>query len=163
LARVVVVGSLAYVAVVVVLRMSGNRSLAQTNAFDFIVTVALGATLGGVLTGRRISLAEATLAFAVLLGLQHVVTSLQVRSPRFRRAITQAPVLLVREAEPLMDAMEEHHIRLGELHTAIRKEGFGSFVGIQAVVLEVDGRLSVISDAQVGDGSALTEPRQRGR
>ena len=46
--RVVVVGTLAYAALMVILRTSGKRTLAKLNAFDFIVTVALGSTLGPV-------------------------------------------------------------------------------------------------------------------
>ena len=44
--RTVVVGSLAYVTLVLFLRVSGKRTLAKLNAFDLVVTVALGSTLG---------------------------------------------------------------------------------------------------------------------
>lgn len=47
--RVFVVGSLAYVTLIVLLRFSGNRTLSKMNAFDFIVTVALGSTLATIL------------------------------------------------------------------------------------------------------------------
>lgn len=42
--RVLVVGPLAYFWWVATVRLSGKRTLAQLNAFDFIVTVALGST-----------------------------------------------------------------------------------------------------------------------
>ncbi|WP_245185951.1 DUF421 domain-containing protein [Falsiroseomonas frigidaquae] len=41
LLRVLVVGTLAYAALVVLLRASGKRTLAKLNAFDLVVTVAL--------------------------------------------------------------------------------------------------------------------------
>ncbi len=40
--RVLVVGVLAYIALVFLLRISGSRTLSKMNAFDFIVTIALG-------------------------------------------------------------------------------------------------------------------------
>lgn len=43
--RTVMVGSLAYFTLVCFLRISGKRTLAKLNAFDFVVTVALGSTL----------------------------------------------------------------------------------------------------------------------
>jgi uncharacterized membrane protein YcaP (DUF421 family) len=49
LARVALVGPLAYVAVVLVLRASGNRTLSKLHAFDLVVTAAIGSTLGTVL------------------------------------------------------------------------------------------------------------------
>ncbi|MDN6351638.1 MAG: hypothetical protein L0J69_08220 [Yaniella sp.] len=44
--RVVAVGAAAYVTLVIVLRVSGKRSLAKLNAFDLVVTVALGSGHG---------------------------------------------------------------------------------------------------------------------
>ena len=45
LGRVLVVGVLAYSALVLLLRISGKRTLTKMNAFDLVVTVALGSTL----------------------------------------------------------------------------------------------------------------------
>ena len=42
LVRVVVVGTATYAALIVLLRVSGKRSLSKMNAFDLVVTVALG-------------------------------------------------------------------------------------------------------------------------
>ena len=43
--RVVSIGAAAYATLVAMLRISGKRTLAKLNAFDLIVTVALGSTL----------------------------------------------------------------------------------------------------------------------
>lgn len=45
LARTAVVGSMAYAGLVLFLRISGKRTLSKLNAFDLVVTVALGSTL----------------------------------------------------------------------------------------------------------------------
>ena len=42
IARVLLVGSAAYATLIVVLRLSGKRTLSQLNAFDFVITVAIG-------------------------------------------------------------------------------------------------------------------------
>ena len=42
LLRVLVVGALAYAALILFLRVSGKRTLTKLNAFDLVVTVALG-------------------------------------------------------------------------------------------------------------------------
>jgi uncharacterized membrane protein YcaP (DUF421 family) len=51
LARILVVTPLAYGALVAVLRMSGARTLSKLNAFELVVTVALGSTLATVPVG----------------------------------------------------------------------------------------------------------------
>ena len=47
--RTAVVGVLAYVCLIFFLRISGKRTLSKMNAFDFVVTVALGSTLATIL------------------------------------------------------------------------------------------------------------------
>ena len=56
LLKIVIVGSLAYIALVALLRTSGKRTLAQMNAFDLIVTVALGSMLATVVISKDTAL-----------------------------------------------------------------------------------------------------------
>ncbi len=58
LIRIAIVGVLAYTGIIVILRISGCRTLSKMNAFDFVVTVALGSTLGTTLLSRDVALAE---------------------------------------------------------------------------------------------------------
>jgi uncharacterized membrane protein YcaP (DUF421 family) len=155
-ARIVVVGSLAYLAMVVLLRVSGKRTLAQMNAFEFIITVALGASFGRILTARNVALVEAVTAFALLVALQFVVTWLKVRSPGFARIVTAPPALLYYRGRFLRDAMRRERITEDELRTAIREKGAGSFDEVEAVVLESDGRFAVVKGGSASDRSALT-------
>ena len=63
LGRTALIGTLAYLALVLLLRVSGKRTLSQMNAFDFIVTVALGSTLATVLLSSSVSLARGGAGF----------------------------------------------------------------------------------------------------
>lgn len=87
LLRVAVVGSLAYFGLVALLRISGKRTLAKMNAFDFLVTVAMGSTLATAFLSRDVELAEAIMAFAMLILLQFVVTWLSLRWRSFRKLV----------------------------------------------------------------------------
>ena len=66
LARVLIVGVSAYAALVFLLRISGKRTLSKMNAFDLVVTVALGSTLATILLSKDVALAEGLLALALL-------------------------------------------------------------------------------------------------
>ncbi len=50
--QIILTGVGAYLAIILILRVSGKRTLAKMNAFDFIVTVALGSILATTLTSR---------------------------------------------------------------------------------------------------------------
>ena len=58
LGRVIVAGILAYAGLILLLRISGKRTLSKMNAFDLVVTVALGSTLATVLLSRSVALAS---------------------------------------------------------------------------------------------------------
>lgn len=54
--RVLVVGGLAYAGLVLLLRLTGKRTLSKMNAFDLVVTVALGSTLATILLSKDVAL-----------------------------------------------------------------------------------------------------------
>lgn len=58
LIRTLVVGVLAYISLVLLLRLSGRRTLSKMNAFDLVVAVAVGSTFATILLNRNVSLAE---------------------------------------------------------------------------------------------------------
>lgn len=143
--RVVIVGVLAYAALVVLLRLTGKRSLAKLNAFDFVVTVALGSTLATVLLIKDISLAEGVLALVMLLILQWLVSRLSVASGSFRKLVRSDPKLLFENGAFLDAAMAKERVTRAEVEAAIRKRGHGRLDRVSAVVLETDGSMSVIA------------------
>ncbi|MET4701195.1 uncharacterized membrane protein YcaP (DUF421 family) [Constrictibacter sp. MBR-5] len=144
--RVVVVGSLAYVALVAFLRVTGKRTLSKLNAFDLVVTVALGSTLATVLLNADVSLSEGVLAFALLIGLQYGITWLSVRSERFQGMIKAEPTLLLYRGRYLRDAMRRQRVTTEEILSVLRTEGVTRVEDAGAVVLETDGSISVLSD-----------------
>ena len=81
IARVLLVGVAAYAGLLLLLllRVSGKRTLTKMNAFDLVVTVALGSTLATVLLTKSVALADGLAAFALLILLQYGLTWLSVR------------------------------------------------------------------------------------
>ncbi|WP_394000191.1 DUF421 domain-containing protein [Luteimonas sp. WGS1318] len=159
--RTLVIGVLAYAALVALLRVSGKRTLSKMNAFDFVVTVALGSTLATILLDSSVSLVEGTVALTLLIALQFVVTWSSVRWAWLKRAVTGEPTLVLHRGRLLTQTMRRVRITEEEIHAAIRQAGGGAVAGIDAVVLETDGTISVIATDQAGDGAALQRMRAR--
>jgi uncharacterized membrane protein YcaP (DUF421 family) len=145
LGRVLVVGVLAYVALVILLRVSGKRTLTKLNAFDLVVTVALGSTLATILLNKSVSLMEGVLALALLILLQFAITWLSVRSDRFQRFVKAEPTLIVHRGAFLDAAMKRERITREEVLAVLRSNGFGAIGSVGAVILETDGSMSVLS------------------
>ncbi len=144
LVRTLVIGVLAYVVLIVFLRVSGKRTLSKMNAFDFVVTIALGSTLATILLNKEVTLAEGALAFAVLIGLQFVVTWLAVRVPWVRKLVTGEPTLLFHNGAYIQSAMRRTRVTDEEIRAAARAAGAGEMDAVADVVLETDGTFSVV-------------------
>jgi len=142
--RTILVGSLAYATLVLFLRISGKRTLAKLNAFDLVVTVALGSTLSAILLQESIALAEGAAALALLIFLQFIVTFWSVRSRRFASLLRSEPALLARNGQFCDGAMRRQRITEDEALSAVRAAGGRGVAEVESLILESDGTLSVV-------------------
>jgi uncharacterized membrane protein YcaP (DUF421 family) len=155
--RVIAMGTGGYVALLVIVRLSGKRTLAKLNAFDLVVTVALGSTLATILLSSEVSLAEGLGALAVLVAAQFVVAWSSARVGFVRRAVKAEPSLLALHGRLLEDRMRANRVTPGEVRQAVRATGSGGLEHVAAVVLETDGSMSVIRADSLGTASALAD------
>ncbi len=162
LGRTALVGVLAYLALVVLLRVSGKRTLSKMNAFDLVVTVALGSTLASILTSQSVALAEGLVAFTVLITLQFSVAWASSRSAGISRVVKSEPALLVYRGELLVDALRRERVARDEVLAALRREGAPALDAVEAVVLETDGSFSVVRLSERGSSPVLDGMRRRG-
>ncbi|WP_447007896.1 DUF421 domain-containing protein [Saccharothrix isguenensis] len=157
LGRVVLVGVPAYAVLVVALRLSGKRTLSKMNAFDLVVTVALGSTLATVVLTSQVALAEGVLALVLLIVAQFVVAWSSVRARVVRKMVRSSPTLLVWQGQRREGAMRGQRVSEPEVLQAVRSQGLGGFDQVAAVVLETDGTFSVIPADKAGDLDALRD------
>jgi uncharacterized membrane protein YcaP (DUF421 family) len=142
--RTAAVGLCAYIGLVMVLRITGKRTLSKMNAFDLVVTVALGSTLATVLLSKDVALAEGIAAFLLLAGAQFAVTWTSLRSRRFRRWIKAEPRALLRDGEMIAEALRAERVTAEDVEAAIRGAGHAGPSSIALVMLETDGSMSVV-------------------
>lgn len=145
LVRTFTIGVFAYVSLVIVLRISGKRTLSKLNAFDLVVTVALGSCLATVLLSKDTSWLQGVTAFSVLVGMQYLVAWLSLRSRWISRIVKSSPKLVYYRGEMLEGALRDERLTVEEVFAAMRNNGVSSVSSVSAVVLESDGSLSVLS------------------
>lgn len=164
LGRTLLVGPLAYAALVLALRVSGKRTLTKLNAFDLVVTVALGSTLATILLSESVALAEGLLALALLIGLQYAITWLSVRSQRFQGFIKAEPALLLHRGRFLDAALRVERVTREEVLSVLRSNGADDPADVAAVVLETDGSFSVLkSDPEAPSLRTVAGAKQAAR
>lgn len=144
--RVVVTTITAYILLIIMLRISGKRTLAKMNAFDFVVTIALGSILGSVILNKSVPLVEGLLAAGLLIFLQYCITYISVRDKKFKKFISSNPTLLLYNGNLLPQAMLKSRISLPEINKAVREAGIISLSDVNFIVLESTGDLTVIGE-----------------
>jgi uncharacterized membrane protein YcaP (DUF421 family) len=141
--RTIFVGILAYATLVVFLRISGKRTLAKLNAFDLVVTVALGSTLSAILLQESIALAEGAVALALLISMQFLVAFMSVRWKAFAKMVRSEPTLLARKGEFCNAALRSERVTQDEALGAVRSSGGRGVEDVDFLILESDGTMSV--------------------
>lgn len=142
--RTVALGASGFAILVVILRLSGKRTLSKLNAFDLVVTVALGSCLATVMLSSTSTLAQGSAAFGTLAILQTVVAWLSSRSRTVGRLVRAEPTLLLHRGELLPAAMRRERVTSDELLSTIRAAGIARIADVEAVVIESSGKLTCI-------------------
>ena len=147
----------AYIILIIFLRVSGKRTLSKWNAFDFVVTIALGSVLASIIMSKSTPLVEGVFALAFFIGAQFLISWLAVRFGWVKNLIKSEPTILLDKGEFLPAAMKRQRVAEEEIRMAIRASGSAAVEEIEAVVLETDGSLSVVKSAPNGSRTALSD------
>jgi uncharacterized membrane protein YcaP (DUF421 family) len=137
----VVIATVGIVLVMVVLvRLGGQRSLAAMSATDVACVAAFGAVVGRTSLLAVPTLAAGMIALTVLVGLRHLLSALE----RGRRLLGRGPVVVVRDGRVLPEALRRARLSDDDLRQALRLAGVARRTEVRLVVLERDGRISVV-------------------
>ncbi len=153
--RVVLIGILAYVALIVLLRITGKRTLTKLNAFDLVVTVAIGSTLATILLNQKVSIFQGVTALATLVFLQFTFAWSSIRSSFINRLIKAEPKLLFYQGSFFEHEMTKERIQRIEVLQAVRNQGMASMNMVEAVILETDGSMSILKKSPNQSHDAL--------
>jgi uncharacterized membrane protein YcaP (DUF421 family) len=156
LVRTLVVGVAAYLALVALLRISGKRTLSKMNAFDLVVTVALGSTLATVLLSRDVPLADGVLGFFVLVGMQFLITASSRRWQRVSHAVRSEPRALLYRGRILPESLRAERVLEEEVQAALRQHGFARYDDVDLLVLETDGSFTAIASLPDADAESTS-------
>lgn len=146
LMRILIVGILVYASMIVMLRISGKRTLSQMKEFDFIVSVALGSTLSAVILDKTISLMEGVLTIAILILLQMLIAKLSLRSKKFQHLTSSSPSLVFYKGRFLKESMKRERLMEDEIRSVIRSQGIAHLSEVAAVILEPNGQFAVVKE-----------------
>ena len=148
----VVRGAIVYVTLMVLVRLSGKRTVGEFTPFDLVVVVLLGESMQGAITGSDQSVPGGVLVAATLVGLNYAVGFVTARSKVIDKLVEGEAVLIARDGRIFRAALKRNNLPESDLHEAVRHAGLASLAEVEIAMLEPDGEISIVPKHRQGSG-----------
>ena len=137
--------ALVYLFLLLVLRLTGKRTLAQITTFDFVLLLIISEATQQALIGEDNSMINGAVVVATLIGLNIVMSLLKQRSKWFDRLLDDIPLVIVADGKPLKERMDKSRVDEEDVLDAAREgHGLERMDQIRHAILERDGKISII-------------------
>ena len=133
-----------YVFLIVGLRLSGKRELAQLNPFDLVVLLTLSNTVQNAIIGDDNTVTGGIIGAVALLTINYVVVRFLYDHRKLDQLVEGKADVLIEDGRIHIGRLKKELITLEELASAARKQGFDSLTEIQKCILEPGGTLCFI-------------------
>ena len=134
-----------YLVLLLLFRIIGKRSLAETGTFDFVLLLIIAEATQQAMIDDDNSMTNAFLIIVTLLTLNVGFSLLKQRSALVDQLIDDVPVLIVVDGNPIKDRMDRARVDERDILQAAREsQGLARLDQIQYAVLERDGAISVV-------------------
>lgn len=134
-----------YMVVLLLIRITGRRTLAEMSPFDFVLLLVIGEATQQALLGQDYSITNAVIVVTSLLGIDLLMSLLKQKSSYFSKWVDGVPTVIVEDGQLLKDRMEKHRVDEDDiLESARRLRGLERIDQVRFAVLEVNGEITVI-------------------
>jgi uncharacterized membrane protein YcaP (DUF421 family) len=133
-----------YFFLIIGLRLAGKRELAQLNPFDLVVLLTLSNTVQNAIIGEDNSITGGLLGAATLLILNYSVVRFLYRHKKLDRLVEGRPDVLIKNGRLRRDHLHRELISVGELKSAMHKQGICSIAEVEEAVLEPSGEICFV-------------------
>jgi uncharacterized membrane protein YcaP (DUF421 family) len=134
-----------YIFLIIGLRLSGKRELAQLNPFDLIVLLTLSNTVQNAIIGDDNSVTGGIIGATSLLAINYLVVRFLYDHRKLDQLVEGRADVLVEDGKIHEQKLKRELITKEELAAAARKQGFDSLSDVRQCVLEPGGTLTFIA------------------
>ena len=133
-----------YTVLLLLIRVSGKRTMGQFTPFDMVLIVLLGNAVQNSLLGRDTSLAGGLLLAATLISINWLVGYVTSRSRRAERVLEGAPVVLARDGKLFRGVLRRELVSEDDFNEALRQNGELDLADVRMALLETNGAISIV-------------------
>jgi len=146
-----------YIFIIVGLRLLGKKELGQLSVADLVFIMLISEVVGDVMRASDDSLLSGLIGATTIMILNKIIKWWTYKSPKFSNFMEGVPVILIRRGKLNQKEMRKNRITLEDLEQAGREQGIGDISTIALAILEVDGKISILSDENIKSESKIEE------
>lgn len=132
-----------YLSLLVLVRLTGKRTVGQFTPFDLVVVMLLSEAVSGSMNAQDDSLPGGLIAAATLIVLNLGVVMLASRFTKVDKVLQGSPVVIGRDGTIYRDVLRRERVPESDVEQALR-ENDCRVENMRMAVLEADGSISVI-------------------
>lgn len=142
-------GTLMYIALAVMLRLSPKRHTGNLSPNDMIALVIIASLAADGIRGDAESVPDLLLMVFVVMLWDYLFNLAEFCFPKWRSIAQDSPTLLIHDGVLLKDNLRKEQLTEQELEANLRKRGVEDISRVRQAILETDGHISVLekSDA----------------
>ncbi len=134
-----------YIFLIIGLRLSGKRELAQLNPFDLVVLLTLSNTVQNAIIGDDNTVIGGIIGATSLLAINYLVVRFLYGHRKLDQIVEGRADLLIEDGKVYTQRLKRELITEEELAAAARKQGFESLADVRQCVLEPGGTLTFVA------------------
>jgi uncharacterized membrane protein YcaP (DUF421 family) len=138
----VVRGAIVYFVLLVIVRVSGKRTVGQFTPFDLLVVMLLSEGVSNSLTGGDESLVGGLMVAVTLVALNIGVAYVTSHSRKMADLVDGTPVLIGRDGKIFVDLVKKSRVGMPDVEQALR-EADCDLEEMKYAFLESDGAISI--------------------
>lgn len=145
---------LMFLLVLILLRLTGKRSIKQLSIFEIVMIIALGSAAGDPMIYKEIGVLQASIVFFIVLISYKFITYLITKSEKIESLLEGNAIYIIRDGHAALESIKHTELAMDEFFAELRVLNISHLGQVKEALLETNGHVSILfySDKDVQPG-----------
>lgn len=133
-----------FILVLILLRLTGKRSIKQLSIFEIVMIIALGSAAGDPMIYKEIGILQAATVFIIVLISYKFITYLITKSGKIESFLEGKPIYIIKDGHAALESIRHTDLAMDEFFAELRVLNISHLGQVKAALLETNGHVSII-------------------
>ncbi|MGV8963064.1 MAG: DUF421 domain-containing protein [Candidatus Saccharimonadaceae bacterium] len=133
-----------FVLVLILLRLTGKRSIKQLSIFELVMIIALGSAAGDPMIYKEIGILQASVVFLIVLISYKFITFLITKSAKIESFLEGNPIYIIRDGKAALESINHTDLAMDEFFAELRVLNISHLGQVKEGLLETNGKVSIL-------------------